>query len=277
MAAWSRLTGLGEMMARSTGDPGIVIGLLDGPVATDHPGFRSGAVVTIGEMPAASRHGTAVAGVLAARRDSGAPGICPDCTVLAVSLFGGDGLAAGPGELADGLVACVRAGARLVNVSAAFVASALQDRLLRQALDFATAQQAIVIAAAGNDGRVSGSQLLAHAGVVPVASCDDSGIPLRGGNLGRSIGQRGVLAPATPLQTLAPDGGTALFGGTSLAAALVTGALALAWSQAPNTPVERLREALRGAPSARRSITPPLLDAVSLHQAITRSRTETRT
>jgi hypothetical protein len=274
-----RVTRLDRLMALTEGSQSVTVGLLDGPVATGHPGFAAG-VFAGGTGPAAggtgpaansptARHGTAVAGVLVASRDSGGPGICPGCRVVVCPVFGGSGPGvARPTDVAAGLVACLRAGARLINISAAFVADAPVDHDLRQALDLAARRGVLVVAAAGNSGRVGGSPLVSHPWVVPVTSCDELGRPLADGNVGSSIGRRGLRAPGSPLPSLAPDGAFALLGGTSLSTALVTGAVALSWSAAPDTPAALVRRALSGAAGARRTIVPPLLDALSLYESI---------
>ncbi|GII75705.1 hypothetical protein Sru01_06870 [Sphaerisporangium rufum] len=272
--AWARLIGLDAVMAVTEGSTAITIGLLDGAVDGGHPGFTPGAVTHLPSRAAGpdQGHGTKVAGVLAARRDSGAPGVCPAARLVVRRVLGGpDGRTARPGEVAAAIAECVAAGVRLVNLSAAFVTTTLADRELRDALDLAAGRGVIVVAAAGNAGQVTGSPLVSHPWVVPVTSCDRHGQPLAGANLGFSIGRRGVRPPGEPVPSLAPGGGLAPLGGTSLAAALVTGAIALAWSAAAELPGGVVRHALAGVPAARRGIVPPLLDAAGLYRALSRS------
>ncbi len=73
------LVGLTAVMARERGRPEVVVAVLDGPVATDHPAL-SGALVTPVPSGAATcaddhgfacAHGTAVAGILVGARDAG--------------------------------------------------------------------------------------------------------------------------------------------------------------------------------------------------------------
>jgi subtilisin family serine protease len=78
------------------GAPDVVVGLLDGPVAMDHPDLAN---ANVHEVPgatgggcsqtnnAACLHGTFVAGILCARRGSSAPAICPGCTLLVCPIF----------------------------------------------------------------------------------------------------------------------------------------------------------------------------------------------
>uniref|UniRef100_UPI00403FD0E0 S8 family serine peptidase n=1 Tax=Streptomyces sp. SJL17-4 TaxID=2967224 RepID=UPI00403FD0E0 len=258
-------------MSSSAGDPSVVIGLLDGPVDARHPGFAEGALAPPHSPPPDSRsarHGTAVAGVLAAKRNGDAPGICPGCRVFVRPIFEQYGPATSrPRDLADGVEECLAAGARIINISAGFEHGGFPVEVLGHALDLAAQRGVIVVAAAGNQGRVSGSPLVSHPHVVPVASCDGAGRPLPNGNLCASAGRRGVRAPGAAVETLAPGGGVLWLSGTSLSTVLVTGALALAWSVAPAAPAALFLQALSGPPSARRRIVPPLLNAVTLVRA----------
>jgi subtilisin family serine protease len=268
-----RLTRLDRVMSRCSGHPSIVIGLLDGPVAA-HPDLRN--LGLDGESAGnAARHGTLVAGVLAAQRGSGAPGICPSCRLIVRPIFEGDGLSdTDPAIVADRIVDCVDTGARLLNISAAYAsASGVGNTRLRLALDYTNSRGAIVVVAAGNSGRIAGSPLISHQSVIPVASCDESGRPMPSSNLGASIGRRGVLAPGFGITSLAPGGGLDLLNGTSAATALVTGAIALAWSAVPSAPPAVVRRAVLGGHS-RRGIVPPLLDAWTLYATVARLHQE---
>src|SRR6266700_3619834 len=92
----SDLVSLTLLMQRTSGRREILIGLIDGPIAIDLPdlagenlleipGKLRGTCAAAGSV--ACRHGTFVAGILAARRGSAAPAICPDCTLLVRPIF----------------------------------------------------------------------------------------------------------------------------------------------------------------------------------------------
>jgi hypothetical protein len=85
------LANLAPLMERTSGSAEIMIGLMDGPVAMNHPDLATGSVRGIGGEPgagcthsdsAACIYGTFTAGILSAKRDSPAPAICPGCTML---------------------------------------------------------------------------------------------------------------------------------------------------------------------------------------------------
>ena len=214
------LVKLVPLMEHNSGRPEIAIGLIDGPVAMDHPDLiRRNIQQVYGEQgaacsrasSAACAHGTLVAGILCARRGSAAPAICPDCTLLVRPIFpevtpvNGNMPTATPEELAVAIVETVAAGAWLLNISAAVVQPSSRDeRSLEQALDWAAQRGVITVAAAGNQGTLGSSAITRHSWVIPVAGCDLDGRPLPESNLGISIGRRGMSAPVTRLRVLEP-------------------------------------------------------------------------
>ena len=137
VSPWS-VVGLTGLMERTAGSPEVVVGLIDGPVARDHPDLASAGIRELsagasteaggtrdrGAAGLARMHGTYVAGILSAKRGGIAPAICPGCTLLVRSIFLETGPAddaelpsASPDELAEAIVECVGAGARVVNLS----------------------------------------------------------------------------------------------------------------------------------------------------------------
>ena len=78
---------------------------------------------------AACLHGTFVAGILCGKRGSAAPAICPNCTLLAYPIFaeaasGNTEMpSATPEDLTAAILACIEAGARILNLSLALTQS----------------------------------------------------------------------------------------------------------------------------------------------------------
>jgi subtilisin family serine protease len=272
-------------MEASAGRPEIVIGLIDGPVALDHEDFAGAAIRQLGGRARASCardaglacvHGTLVAGVLAARRGSGAPAICPGCTLLVRPIFSDAALMNGrmpiasPEDVAAAIIEVVDAGARIINLSAALMnPSPRGERELARALDFAFSRGVITVAAAGNQGLVTSSAIVRHAAVIPVAACDARGRPLPESNLAHSIARRGLSAPGEAITSLAIAGGTRTFGGTSAATPLVSGTAGLLWSRRPLATAAHVRWAVtRPVQVHSRTIVPPMLDAVASDRAL---------
>jgi subtilisin family serine protease len=278
---------LPRLMKLTRGRADVVVGLVDGPVALEHPDLATRNIRTLGGVrgacqdpgSASCRHGTFVAGILAARRGARAPAIAPDCTLLVRPVFlearvVGEQPSATPGELAEAIVDCVDAGARIVNLSAALAGRSFgADRELEEALGYSTRRGVLVVAAAGNQGTMAGSAITRHPWVIPVVACNRAGWPLEQSNLGRSIGSRGLGAPGQGVVSLAPQGNTAVSTGTSVAAPFVTGAAALLWSAFPEATAVEVKRALLSSPVGRRTtVVPPLLDAWGAYEVLSRSR-----
>jgi subtilisin family serine protease len=275
---------LRALMDRTAGRPEIAIGLIDGPVFLSHHDL---AVSRIRQIPGKLRvtcarldsiaclHGTFVAGVLCARRSSVAPAICPGCTLLIRPIYSDMDPAVSempnstPDELAEAIVECVNAGARVLNLSLVLTRSSPKgSRNLAQALDYAMSHGVMVMAAAGNDGLVGTSVITGHPAVIPVTASDPHGRPLSESNFGRAIGRRGLMAPGTRIMSLGTDRGPQASSGTSAATPFVTGAVALLWSEFPHVNATDMTLAvLQGGPK-RRSIVPPLLDAWTAYQTL---------
>jgi subtilisin family serine protease len=175
-----------------------------------------------------------------------------------------------PEELAEAIADCTNAGARVLNLSAALVQpSSKGEHQLQEALDYAAAHEAISVAAAGNQGTLGSSVITRHPSVIPVAACDLRGSPLRESNLGRSIGNRGLMAPGEGVTSLGTNGEPQTLGGTSAAAPFVTGTIALLWSEFPRARASQIRLAVTQTGLARRrAIAPPLLDAWAAYQTL---------
>src|SRR6476646_7491125 len=128
------LAKLRALMERTSGSLEMKIGLIDGPVVTQHPDLvgehireipgNNGATCAQANS-AACLHGTFVAGILIAKRNSSAPAICPNCTLLIRPIFaekttGSEQMpSATPQELAAAIIECIDAGARVINLSLA--------------------------------------------------------------------------------------------------------------------------------------------------------------
>jgi subtilisin family serine protease len=278
------LVKLTDLMQRSSGRPEIRVGLIDGPILISHPDL---AAENIQEIPgaisgtcaradtAACRHGTFVAGMLCARRGSVAPAICPACTLLVRPIFpegagSHDAPSATSDQLAGAVIDSVDAGARVVNLSAALAWPSLGgEARLEEALNYAARREVVVVAAAGNQGAVGSTAITRHPAVISVAGCDLRGRPLAESNLGGSIGQRGLSAPAESITSLGVKDRPDTRSGTSVAAPFVTGTIALLWSEFPAASAAVIRLAVtQNSVPRRRTIAPPILDASAAYAAL---------
>ena len=282
------LVALKPLMELTEGRPEVVVGLVDGPVHLGHPDLSAARITETGEpgrsrcrqpASAACFHGTFIAGILVASRESPAPSICPGCTLVVSPIFAESAAGWMPGateeELADAILSCVRAGARIINVSAAVLLSSPEgERDLKLALDQCARRGVIVVAAAGNQGTITSTTLTRHPAVLPVVACDTRGWPLQLTNLSAIMGRRGVMAPGERITSSSPAGTPVQVSGTSVAAPFVTGTLALLRSLFPTASAGALRRATTQATRGRAGLVPPMLDGAASLAALRAGRFE---
>ena len=208
-AWWHRLVGLDRLMQLTEGNASVKVGIIDGPVA-NNVGFQRHNVTgqpgpygnwcTANESHAC-RHGTMVTGLLAGKRNTASPGICPGCSILVRQLFCEDTHRntcpiITSRHLAEAIVQLINAGAKIINMSVGLSDTALTPHPdLTAAFDLAFQKGVLLIAASGNHGRIGQLPLFSHAWIIPVAACDQTGRPLANANYSRQVGASGLLAP----------------------------------------------------------------------------------
>jgi subtilisin family serine protease len=279
------LVKLTALMERTSGSSEVKIGLIDGPVVTQHPDLAgehlreipgNNGTTCVQASSTACLHGTFVAGILSAKRNSPAPAICPNCTLLVRPIFsevtsGREHMpSATPKELAAAIIECIDAGARVINLSLALAQASIKgEQSLEDALNQAVRRGVIVVVAAGNQGTIGSSAITRHPWVIPVVACDLRGRPMNESNLGSSIGRRGLRAPGEGITSLGAEGQSLTLGGTSVAVPFVTGATALLWSAFRSATGAHIKLAITQASAPRRgSVVPPLLDAAAAYNIL---------
>jgi subtilisin family serine protease len=278
---------LTPLMERTRGRPEVVVGLIDGTVAMGHPELEGANIREIsGELSGqcaeagsfACMHGTFVAGILCGKRDSTAPAISSNCTLLVRPIFAETTLgneqmpSATPASLASAIIESIDAGARVLNMSVAIAQPSSQGECeLQEALDYALKRGVIAVAASGNQGTLGSSAITRHPWVIPVIGCDLQGRPIGYSNFGNSVGRRGLSAPGDQITSLGTEDKTLTLGGTSVAAPFVTGAIALLWSEFPTATATEIKFAVTQGNGVRRNtVVPPLLDAWAAYQVMAR-------
>jgi subtilisin family serine protease len=214
----------------TTGSPHVVVAVLDTGIDALHPDL-AGAVLpgwdAVNEDADAGDdhgHGTAVAGVIAARSDNGigVTGACWRCSVMPVKVIAADGTGSAE-DIAEGIRWAADHGADVVNLS--FVMSGY-DGAVAGAIDHARAVGALVVAAAGNTGGAGQTFPASHPGVVSVTATDAADLRYDWATHGTWTS---VAAPGCS-QSIFPGGVYGEFCGTSSATALVSGLAALVTS-----------------------------------------------
>jgi len=206
---------------------------VDTGIDTSHPDLRG--AVAASETLIAGRpemrsdaHGTAIAGIVAARGiDGGVLGIAPAATLVSIQACAAES----PGSLqaecpadrvAQGVDLAVSRGVQILNLSFGGPPNTVVDRIVLEAI---LVHQVIVVAAAGNNGPHGPPEYpAALPGVVAVAATNNQDMLDGHSNLGSYVS---LLAPGVDILTTVPDDRYAFVSGTSYAAAVTSGVLAL--------------------------------------------------
>jgi subtilisin family serine protease len=158
-------------------------------------------------------HGTHIAGLVAT--------IAPDAEILVYRVLDSDGRGR-TSRVTQAVKRAAKEGVDVINLS---LGTELPTRPLEKALEFAQIRGAIVVASAGNRGRAVPVQYPAgYPGVLGVGSVDAEDGFSRFSNWGDALL---VCAPGERILSAAPEGGWAVWTGTSQATAVVSGLVAL--------------------------------------------------
>ncbi|MFG2905183.1 S8 family serine peptidase [Kitasatospora sp. NPDC048286] len=184
-------------------------------------------------------YGTFAAALVAGRRtaDTGPSGLAPEARVLAVAVTDDAG-ATTPDLLGGGIRAAVDKGARVIAVE---VPVPGPGDALGEAVKYAAAHGALVVAPAAPDGRSTSSPVFpaSYPGVLAVASTGPNG-PSGGGLEGRVD----LAAPGEGVTATGPGGGLFTASGPGCATAHVAGAAALVLALRPELTPEQLTRRL---------------------------------
>jgi subtilisin family serine protease len=221
----------------------VVVAVIDTGVDPEHRDLKERIRATANfveeSLYVAEMHGTAVAGIIAAAVNGyGIAGVAPEADVLALRACR---QLKGPhpeGEcyslsLARALNAAIEGRAQVVNLS---LGTAVRDPLLASLLAAGAAEKILFVAPAGNRAE---QEMLAFPAsdphVIAVAGTDAQGRPTPNARVARLAD---CSAPAADVFTTLPGDEHNFMSGTSLAAAVVSGLLAVAESGAGPT-IER--------------------------------------
>ncbi len=191
-------------------------------------------------------HGTATAGLVLGSKELGLEGTCP--SAIAVPLVCADAYSSGVRKTGDAATAAKairlgvdKYGCRIINASLGLPED---DPELREAVEYARKQGAIIVAAVGNDNLTAPEREFypaAYEGVIGVGAADGDGAA--------KFSQRSgvdVLAPGVNIAAATNRNGAraALESGTSFACAYISGVCAEIWSREPSLSAEEVCDRL---------------------------------
>ncbi|WP_270164504.1 S8 family serine peptidase [Paenibacillus sp. SYP-B4298] len=258
------------------GNPSVVIGVLDTGIDISHPDLAAHIYVNPGEIPgngidddgngyiddvngwdfynkdhtvfdatALDKHGTHVAGIIAADANAqGISGVAPNVTLLPLKFMSGQS-----GYTSDALAAieyAKQAGVKIINASFGSTSAnpALEEAIRRSGILF--------VSRAGNNGADSAKSPVYPAAyrlpnMLSVAAIDNTGKLLDRSNYGSNVD---VAAPGASILSTLPEEGYGYLSGTSMASAYVAGVAGLTLSTFPDMDAAQLAQRLRSAAAA---------------------------
>jgi filamentous hemagglutinin family protein len=214
----------------------VTIAVIDSQIDAAHPdleGVIAERFSAVGAPEKPHAHGTGMAGAIASHQRL--LGTAPGARLLAVHAFSTAAAAAESTtfNILKGIDWSVRQGARIINMSFAGPKDPSLERVLKLAYD----KGIVLIAAAGNAGPKSPPLYPgADPNVIAVTATDADDKLFTGANRGKYIS---VAAPGVDILVPAPEGDYQITTGTSVAAAEVSGIVALLLERNPKlTPAE---------------------------------------
>jgi len=261
--------GLIEAHALATGK-GVKIAVIDSEIDAQHPDLAGAVSGAFDALPSSDQrphpHGTGMAGAIGSHQRL--IGIAPGAQILGIRAFGAsDGGAQGTSvNIVKGLEWAVEQGAQIINMSFA----GPRDPILEQALKSLADRGIILVGAAGNAGPKSPPLFPgADPNVIGVSATDLDDKTFKGANRGKQVA---IAAPGVDVVVPAPEGGYQLTTGTSVAAAEVSGVVALMLEHNPKLTPSDVRNILtvtaKKLPQGRTEVGAGLIDPV---QALARS------
>lgn len=208
----------------------IVIAVVDTGVWSSHPDLQGNvlpgynALLNNDQSDDDHGHGTAIAGLIAARTDNdkGIAGICWDCSILPVKVLNARGTG-NDADLARGIRWATDHGAHIINLS---LGGAENSQALRDAVDYAFQRGVLLIASSGNDHQLGNftNYPAAYPQVIAVGATTNSDKVAGFSNTGEHID---LVAPGVALWTTMLDGDYGPPNGTSFSSPFVSGVAGL--------------------------------------------------
>lgn len=228
---------LAELHRVSTGR-NVSVAVIDSGVDASHPDLAGQLALRrnfVDDVPdAAEAHGTAVAGVIAARTGNGVgiAGVAPGARIMALRACWESNrqpARCNTFTLGKAINYALENGARIINLSL----GGPPDRLLQSLIEAALARGVVVVGAA-DPQRADGGFPASHPGVIAVA---------RGGEA-RQAANAMLYAPGTDIPSCVPGTRWGMVSGSSYAAAHVAGLSALLAQLQPRADAQALRRML---------------------------------
>jgi len=250
----------------SAGGEDMTIAVLDSGVQITHPDISQRIAdckdftapkqaVMNGKCEDKNGHGTHVAGIIAAdggKDGLGIYGMAPETKLLVYRVCGTNG-SCWADDVAVAIRTAADAKAQIINIS---LGSDTSNKLIEDAVNYASDGGVLLVAAAGNDGPYVGSidYPAAYANVVAVGALDAELVVSEWSSRGNNsetdvdvanVGDLDFAAPGVNIESTWKDNGYSVLSGTSMAAPHIAGLAAKLWNFSAENPAEEVRDTLK--------------------------------
>ena len=229
------LPGFTELRARTRGDSRVLVAVLDGEAAIEHPAYSGANVVAhrgywLDDREASAwstGHATHIGSVIFGQPGSTVEGLAPDCRGMLIAGAVDEDSAITELNLARAIEYCLAQGARIIHCAFAQPSqTGMAQAWIEAAVQKAEEYGAVIVAPAGNDyGEIWCSPATLPT-VVAVGALADDGAPMQFTNFGSRYDGHSIMGPGENVLGATPDGGVAHEKGTSVAAPVITGVIA---------------------------------------------------
>lgn len=235
--AWDKARG-----TMQSGEP-VKVAVLDSGIAQNHPDLSSKIIANANFVTIAPGndsyddrrgHGTAVAGIIAAttNNSSGVAGVCPDCQLLNGKVMKDDGSGSYVWWV-NGIIWAADNGAQVINMS---ISGTNEYPPMADAIQYARNKGAIVVSSASNNNSATPMYPAAIPNVISVGGVTNTDTKVDTSNYGTwvDIAAPGdmIYTTSAPFTQLNPSGNQyGYYKGTSMAAPIVSGTVALLWAR----------------------------------------------
>lgn len=245
------------------GDPNLVVAIIDDGIDVNHSMFKGrffnayNVFTQNRALSSGQGHGTHVAGLALGSTEfysDGAAGIAPNCKIMPVQVF--DNGMCTFSSLASGIMYAIHNGANIVNISVGPSFQGLnqlpieeqikvaqqyfknEEKVYRHIINVANKKNVILVFAAGNDNIVTAilPECRLTNNTVNVAACTPEYKSSTFTNY--SLGTN-VSAPGEGIYSAYPNNSFKMFDGTSMAAPIITGTIALMKTIKPDINVQQ--------------------------------------
>lgn len=245
------------------GDPNLVVAIIDDGIDVNHSMFKGrffnayNVFTQNRALSSGQGHGTHVAGLALGSTEfysDGAAGVAPNCKIMPVQVF--DNGMCTFSSLASGIMYAIHNGANIVNISVGPSFQGLnqlpieeqikvaqqyfknEEKVYRHIINVANKKNVILVFAAGNDNIVTAilPECRLTNNTVNVAACTPEYKSSTFTNY--SLGTN-VSAPGVGIYSAYPNNSFKMFDGTSMAAPIITGTIALMKTIKPDINVQQ--------------------------------------